>query len=46
MEYGRIPISNSEYSELIEFAVAFIERLLQVMRYSANIEYQMQKNYE
>jgi len=41
MEYQKreqIPILNSEYSKLIEFVVAFIERLLQVMRYSASIE--------
>jgi len=44
-EHG-IPISNSECSKLIEFVVIFIERLLQVMRYSASIEYQTKKNYE
>jgi len=38
-----IPISNSEYSKLIEFVVAFIVRLPQAMRYSESMEYQTQK---
>jgi len=50
MEYQKsehvILISNSKCSKLIEFVVAFIERLPQVMRYSACMEYQTQKNYE
>jgi len=47
MEYQKsehvIPIWNSECSKLIEFVVTFIERLLQIMRYSASMEYQTQK---
>jgi len=47
MEYQNnehvIPTSNSEYSKLNEFLIAFIKKLLQVMWYFARIDIKSKK---